>query len=354
MKEDYSIYEQIDEFLKGNLKGNDLALFQHKMESDEEFAENVRAQKVVNEMILTKHLADLKGKMQKDLQDKNFNKNTSIWKYGAFLGLFLVTSVTVWKLNDTPKQKEILIEQHKTIVKAEQKTTEIILENAEAIEEVSNKIKHNSFNKNSPSSLISPIIENKKEIVQEPVLIEKLTEAKTIDQAEKAIPIFDCSIKKWNIHVETSPTCVGKNEGAILIFDREKHLYSIDEGQHFSTKKEYNTLGQGTYPLITKDADGCEYKTTAEIKSKSCKTMDEIVFNPTLGNWIVPSKDNSDVEVTIVDKAGQLVWKMGFSFQQPEWDGKNTQGQLVEIGLYGFRIQYSGGESKEGYISVMY
>lgn len=355
MNEDYSTYEKIDEFLKGNLNGTDLAEFQYKMESDSEFSETVRAQKVVNEMILTKHLADLKGKMQKDLKGKNFNPTTKKWKYGAFLGLFLAVLVTVWSLSNKYEPTEISGEENKATVKTEQKVTEPILrdpEKAEIQKVKSDLQKTSNVVKEIPEPLIS-IPEVKKEIAQELVLVEKQTEAKTVVQPENA-PTFDCSIKKWKISVETSPTCRGKKEGAILVFDREKNLYSIDEGQHFGTKKEFNNLTQGTYNLIAKDADGCEYKSIAEVKSKKCKTLEEFVFNPILGNWIVPSKDNSEVEVTIVDKSGQLVWKKGFSLQQPEWDGKNIQGQLVEIGLYGFSIQYSNGDSKEGYISVMY
>ena len=355
MNEDFSTYEQIDEFLKGNLKGNELTNFQQKMESDKEFSETVRVQKVVNEMILTKHLAGLKGKMQQDLKGKNFTLTTKIWKFGAFLGLFLVASVTVWTLNDKSEPTEVVVGENKASVKTEQKATEPILKNPEKaeIQKVKSELPKttNVVKETSKPLILTP--EVKKEIAPEPVLVKKQTEAKTIEQPENT-QRFDCSIKKWKISVETSSTCSGKKEGAILIFDREKHEYSIDEGQHFATKKEYNTLAQGTYHLIAKDADGCEYKTTVEVKSKTCKIMDEIVFNPTLGNWIVPSKDNSDVEVTILDKSGQLVWKKGFSFQQSEWDGKNNQGQLVEIGLYGFRIQYSNGDSKEGYISVMY
>jgi hypothetical protein len=352
MNEDYSAYEQIEEFLKGNLKGNNLTEFQQKMESDKEFSETVRAQKVVNEMVMIKHLADLKGKMQQDLKGKNFNF-TKKWKFGAFLGLLLVASVTVWTLSDKYEPTEALRE-NKEIVKTEQVIEPILKDSEKAqIQEVKSELsKASNVVKEIPKPLIS-IPEVKKEVARVPVLVEKQTEAKMIDQPENP-PKFDCSIKQWKISVETSPTCSGKKEGSILIFDREKHEYSIDEGQHFATKKEFNALAQGTYHLIAKDADGCEYKSTAEVKSKKCKTLEEFVFNPSLGNWIVPSKDNSDVEVTIVDKSGQLVWKKSFSSQQPEWDGKNNQGQLVEIGLYSFRFQYSDGDSKEGYISVMY
>ena len=356
MNEDYSTYEQIDEFLKGNLKGNGLANFQHKMESDKEFSEIVRAQKAVNEMILTKYLAELKGKMQQDLKGKNFNKNTNNGKYGFGLVVILIISLAIWQLNGNEEPKTSLPQQPKAIVKIEQKATETIQEISK------NELKLESKSElPKPSTVVQEISkpansvsEVKIEVAREPELRVRNEETTSVKQSEKANPTIDCAAKNWKINIETSPTCSSKSEGSILVFDREKHTYSIDEGRHFATKKEFNALAQGTYSLIAKDTDGCEYKSTIEVKSKKCKTLEEFVFNPTLGNWIVPTKDNSDVEVTIVNKSGQQVWKMSYSFQQPEWDGKNIDGQLVPIGLYGFHISYSNGDSKEGYISVMY
>lgn len=357
MNEDYSTYEQIDEFLKGNLKGNDLAEFQHKMESDTEFSETVRAQKVVNEMVMTKHLADLKGKMQKDLQHHHFDKKTNYLKYGLGLaGILAATSVVIWQWNGNEEPKTSLPEQPKALVKIEQKQTELIREisKQEPKQESKSKLPKTTNVANEIPKPSNSVSEVKTAFAKEPDLNVKNVETTSVTQPEKAQSTVDCSAKQWRITIETSPTCFGKSEGAILVFDREKHLYSIDEGQHFGTKKEFSSLAQGTYHLIAKDVDGCEYKSTAEVKSKKCKTSEEIVFNPSLGNWIVPTKDHSDMEVTIVNKSGQPVWKTDHSIQQPEWDGKNLDGQLVPVGLYGFRIQYSDGDSKEGYISVMY
>ena len=355
MNENYSTYEQIDQFLKGNLKGNDLTDFQQKLDLDKEFSETVRAQKVVNEMVMTRHLTALKGKMQEDLKNKNFNSANKKWNYGAFLGMLLVASVAVWLLNGETTTIQVLAKENKPLVKDERKVNEPILKTPEKaqIQKAKPDVPKSSSDILKISKPGTAILEITKETANEPVLIDKLPEAKTANKTEIA-PLFDCSIKKWSVNIETSPTCSLKREGYILIFDIEKLEYSIDNGQHFGRIKEYNSLAQGKYLLIAKDLNGCEYKTTAEVNSKICKTMDDIVFNPTLGNWKVMTKDNLETEVEVHDKSGRLVWKRNSNSDQPEWDGKNNQGQLVEIGMYGFRIQYSDGDSNEGYISVMY
>jgi hypothetical protein len=359
MNEDFSTYEQIDEFLKGNLKGNELSNFQQKMESDSEFSETVRAQKVVNEMVMTKHLADLKGKMQLDLQNNSFNNKTNYLKYGFGLaGIMVATTLAIWQWNGNEEPKTSLPEQPKAIVKIEQKAIEPIQENSkeELKQEGKSEMPKSTNVIKEISKPANSVSESQIEVEKEPELSIRNVEATSIKEPEKvAKQTIDCLIKQWKINIETSPTCLGKSEGSILIFDREKHLYSIDEGKYFSTKKEFNTLAQGAYHLIAKDENGCEYNTETEVKSKKCKTLEDLVFNPNLGAWHVLTKDNLDSEIEIRDKAGRLVWKKIFSSSDlQEWDGRNNEGQLVPIGLYCFHIVYSNGDSKEGYISVMY
>ena len=81
----------------------------------------------------------------------------------------------------------------------------------------------------------------------------------------------DTVLVDWTPPVEAAVdveqiSCFGENDGSILVQHLSGGLapimYSVD-GQNFGTNPDFSGLGPGTYTVIVRDAQGCQWQTTA-------------------------------------------------------------------------------------------
>ena len=91
MRPELETYYQIDKFLQGELKGDELVAFQNKMMADESFSEEVKYQKMVNEIVIGASYNSLRNQMSRDIS--NIDKNTGLknWGIAAITGIALLS-----------------------------------------------------------------------------------------------------------------------------------------------------------------------------------------------------------------------------------------------------------------------
>lgn len=358
MSNDLVILEEIDQFLVGKLKGEDLANFENRVASDAAFAEMVEVQRIANQIVLTKHLAHLKEKMENDLRPRKAGGNW--WKWSPLIGVALVGFLMIDRYNSEPK-KEIVATNNSAgeVQRVEPRTVVADAENNKQ-KEIKRTNSNPLLNTEPRQQSINEARENNLAIhqIEKNIQQDALNEGRNEERMVSVVPNAtkpDCSQKKWSVDIQTTPACQGKEEGEILVFDKLPNRYSLDEGHTFSAKKEFRKLPAKLYTLLIVDNDGCSKSEHVEVKEKRCKDVHEVVLNPHLGTWKIPLKENSQAEIHVFDKSGKLVFqKQLASSVEEEWDGKNNEGQLLPPGYYAFTIEYTDGDVQRGFISIMY
>jgi gliding motility-associated-like protein len=107
--------------------------------------------------------------------------------------------------------------------------------------------------------------------------------------------LVDISVPEVPVFETTSVTCADQFGGSVLIMGGSSSLYSFNGGA-FEPPKVYKNLVAGTYNVILKGANGCEYPYTVEIPSlvyeiagtatidqKPCSDGNMVVLNPSSG-----------------------------------------------------------------------
>ncbi len=112
MQTEIEKYDQINQFLKGQLTDNELDAFEISLKNDPDLASEVAMHQLVNEAIVDHYLIDVKANTQKVLAQKAFQSNIRNWGFG--LGATLLVG-TIYMLcvsensKSTIKINEILL-----------------------------------------------------------------------------------------------------------------------------------------------------------------------------------------------------------------------------------------------------
>jgi hypothetical protein len=158
--------------------------------------------------------------------------------------------------------------------------------------------------------------------------------------------------------------CTNKNDGEIHI--REESLkgghapytYILVHASTDTIRQKtasFVSLPAGSYKLFFKDANACvsAYRKPLYVNEKPCATRAQS-FSPHVGEQFnYPVSGDSDAEITIYNRGGQLVHKTHVAKGASEfWDGTNQNGQLLPTGMYIYIIEYLSGIKETGEVVI--
>ncbi len=368
-------FEKIDEYLNGELTGQELSDFKDMMEKHESLAEEVQFQKLANEAIVELNLADLR----KDLKQISLKQRTASRNklYGGIAtGIILVSAITYFAISFKANQLNVdkadlskpvpeasLIssdaQQNDRIeVTPQTLNPEITIQKQTNIEPIPQTVPSATSNLQivtdsvtSPPETIPQGSSNKLVIDQktEHVLAKNTSKSNTVPCKADAIDAF--------IHIE--PACkYEKGSGKITIDlasvkgGKPAYQFSLNDGVDYQQFPVFEELGSGPALLLIKDAQGCISRKQLTIPEKNC--FKEVILYPLKDEtWTAPviSKEN---EITITDMQGRIVFEYTYSDNENFiWNGQTTDGQDMPMGQYYYTIKGDKGKVINGYISII-
>lgn len=306
MRDTTEIYEQIDRYLSNSMESNELNEFQNQVNSNSELFELVEMQKAANEIIVGNRLAGLKQMMDADFAQMDEVKPSKLkyWLGGAFIATVIVGTI-MYNDND---EKEV------TKIVAPVSNQTVIVEKAE-VEKTENQVVAKSKIQTSTASKSDiTIVEVKPKITQVDVVS----------------PVLQTPTVHSNIVVEV-PKAVD-NEVAKKHTIEKIHSVDLSPKQQVSEIKSNNS-------------------TSPEVKNVKHKAQS---INLDLGEqFTFPTITENEAQVSIYNRGGMLVYKTKLVQDQTEvWTGTDSNGTVVQSGLYIYIIEYISGSKSTGEIVV--
>jgi hypothetical protein len=381
MKPDEIVYEWIDRYLNGELKGNELSDFTNKLTSDGDFSALVQNQKAANDIILGNRLSAVKQMMDENFKSTDTKNNTATkWGLGGLLGVSVLISGILYFSDNTviPISSFSSTTVSNNIVETQKQSSNILASKPD--EKLHEEVFHPLYEKiNKPSSADRTLLLD----VQKSSDNATNTTTERINQSIHPTSVDTIQIKNQvlttPINIQKHDLCLGVVIEAILTVDAactnktdgEIHIIenSIKGGQspytYILINKSHDTMRQkttdfvslsaGQHTLFFKDANNCfsTYKKPLYVNEKSCK-QEAQSFSPSAGeHFNYPESDNSDAQITIYNRGGQTVYKTNLSKGISQfWDGTNRNGQLLPTGMYIYIIEYFSGNRETGEVVI--
>jgi hypothetical protein len=379
MKPDDIVYEWIDRYLKGQLEGEELSAFIHKIESDVDFSTLVQNQKAANAIIVGNRLAMVKQQMDADFKASD-TKNRAKWGLGGVLGVSVLICSIVY-LSDTtapimPSNKRLIVQQRSIHVSSS------TLEKA-SVESASKQLHKNTimpvaidtvriktfpseihqssgFDNNTISDQKNRMGNNVNQSILDTFAIKNHPPNinKNVGKADI------CSGVTIEAILTTEAACSHKTDGEIHINEKSMrggqypYMYILINTSNDTVRQKtssFVSLAAGQYILIFKDANSCLsiYKKPLFVNEKSCKQAAQS-FNPHAGErFNYPVSDQSDAQIIIYNRGGQSVYKTNVLKGESQfWDGTNQNGQILPTGMYIYIIEYVSGIKETGEVVI--
>ncbi len=378
MKPDENLYEWIDGYLNGELNDEALSAFMHKLESDKEFSALLQNQKAANDIILGNRLMQVKQMMDADFKAADNKHKTGRWRLGGLLGTAAIVGSLLYLSNKTAltksfvdtntgtqqsiphtapsdlhkeapvhKQQQYKNKSAQTQAVTDTATTNLLLPGTHSGVEISAFYEIKKPNNLHQTTIDSVLIKN-----QLPGIY------KTTEKTDLCKDVVIEGI------LRVDAACLHKNDGEITIIEG-----SVKGGQSPYTfglvnqatdtlrqkTRSFTYLAAGQYNLFFEDANNCicAYKKPLNINEKSCNTPTQS-FSPHAGEYFTyPVSGEQDANITLYNRAGQLVYKARLSKgESGSWDGTNQNGQLLSTGVYIYIIEYLSGTKETGEVVI--
>ena len=372
MRPELETYEQIDSFLNGELKGEALNSFQERMQKDLDFAEEVQLQKFANEVVAGASFQDLRDQMSADISKIDATNTSSRWKYiSVGLGFIALSSTILYFSPLTEKTKA----EHTSSTKDQTSVQKV--EGVRAAEKINMNNIH--LDKNEPnkknatkqfdptdSTLIhqSDVAQRIKDSISAPAskqIESKQSKDSSTSSLKKEIinpvtnPCLNVSIAA---SITTTASCIDKNTGSITIQQSDikggKAPYTIrlDKSRILTNSNTFINLTANTYSISITDQLGCTKTYSAEVAEKECNPTSSI-FAPDKGEvWKFTGTAGLSYTLTIVNIAGQQVFRTAQLEGTFEWQGYSQKGEYLDAGLYIYVAEYSDGSKENGQVTI--
>ena len=358
MSEDYSLYEKIDSYLKGTLSAMEKAAFTQEMEQDESLRQKVELHEIANNVILTKQLLLLQGKIKQDLTAKK--------QLGRYKWILLSVALSAIIISGS-----IFLFKNKTAQKQLVESRVLSKDSIPVLSKDDNTIytapitssKERSANSNSPlitaktnDSII--LIAPEKKVAPEPTFaVSKVVS--TVQNNSDSQTKIDCSVFSFEDAVSTVATCSGEQNGKIQINTSKikggnaPYLFSISRKPTYKSDATFLYLNAGNYLLSVKDKNECVVQKEIEIEEKGCARLNAYAFSPNFEKWEIPFKQNKQGEIKIFNKSGILIYTSIFgNGHDNTWDGKSLEGNLMDSGYFVYILKYNDGEEERGSVTI--
>ena len=374
-------YELIERYLTGTLSSEELSSFEARMHADADFAEEVNAHKMANEVIIDNALLDIKKQLQAIHEETKVDDGNNFIKLlTGILASALVVGIVYlfYPTNEVETKAQLQSEQEKTevVIQHHSPNNEEI---KEVTQEVLNKLKQKKIQIKAIKKADELVSEQEKlhsklEIESDeniPVAIannpDKKNEMTTISNVVESIATpkivenDPCEDTNIDVNVTAIGSCTGQKSGSIVFEEpvfsgTSPFQYSIDGGKHFSPSLSFEGLLPKNYSTQIKDANNCISETKwVNVTQKECY----FTIHPALEQfWEIPlqSFNGEDVSIQIKnERSGAIVYDEIVSSNFPKsWKGTDQNGASLPMGSYSYHIKSLGSSKEEiGSITIV-
>jgi hypothetical protein len=362
MSNEDQIYQLIENYLNGQLSGDELNSFKKELGQNEALNKKVEAHRLANEMVIEYRLQNVKSILQ---QEKINYGRKNIWKkiISGITGGLILATLLFFLINkeNLNHEQQISSNSNQNIINKENTFTER--------KEDKNIKAQTSNNFNNPAIIEKSKNENKAVTYKDSSILiinEQVPESKVINSqtakiddesihhTQPSVTPHNCEQVDITYHLSIKPSCEGEENGSIIISGFKggtgPYNYYVSNNNHELT---HSNLSAGTYSVMIKDSKGCiKNIPDLEILEKHCQK--DYSFNPSLGeSWEIPSYKNSGTLI-LYDEGGIVYFteEIGAGAKQ-QWSGQSKNGD-IKTGYFLFVINYKDGTSKHGSVTIVH
>lgn len=365
-------YELIDQYLQGALP--EAHPFMLRLQQDEELALEVEVRRSLQEAVVDYRLLEVEKILVNKRKGLEESKTTK-WKWSGLFWPFFILSVgtvTYFYLAEqkqenvlptvgTPAKESALPTPPKLLISEPAPSTTSNALSQKAVKEEKRRAAEITPETNflAPQEANSVTSSDSKSMGTVFKTEQAVEETAPVQNAI-LVPVDPCKEIRIRAFVEEQRPCFGNTEGQLAIKGtkggKAPYQYSLDK-KPFQEENHFKGLASGEYTLVAKDANGCEtivYENYS-LRSKSCASYSEQVFNPNFGPWEVPNHKEKQGTLTVFDLNGQTTYSRTFDIgEKLTWGGTQYSGELLVPGAYIYNINYSDGQMEQGKITITY
>jgi hypothetical protein len=357
MNEDQT-YQLIENYLNGQLSGEELNAFEKELSQNPALKKKVRAHKLANEMVIELRLQNIQSILSEE--KLNYGRKTLWKKIISGISGGLVIASLLFFFNDYNKSEiqEPIASQgsqkttSKDGVASDQKeyqtkpipTDKPLTSANKPLTDNTNNLSYDSVNSiNNHKISETQVSHNPVEAPAKEIIHPKETN-------ETSKP---CEHVDINSQISVSPTCEGESTGSITLSGFKGGTAPYDYIVLMKHHEHSNSnLAAGIYSVIIKDSKGCTKNMDGiEIVEKHCQK--DYSFNPALGEtWEIPTYKHSGTLI-LYDNGGNVYFteEIGAG-EKIQWSGLSKNGES-KTGYFLFVINYKDGTNKHGSVTIV-
>jgi hypothetical protein len=370
MKIDIEKYELIERYLKNELTDDENQKVKQQMQSDSDFAREVKQHESLINFVTEGSLLKMKDSIEnihsnlnKSFFRKIFNNRPLLF---TLTGLIVATISVIYFIsnkeskgvteNKNIKTKDIVANrridvENNTIQESERKQAPLIPYDQE-VKAVINQAKDADDKPQQETKNIEKTIPPIKYDIAEDkkTQVRSNSEKKKEQTIQKAVisDIYDCSQVEITAEVTVENSCVLEATGSIEI-DHSRieggtppFKVSIDDQKTFQSELRFDQLAAGSYTVWLTDKNKCSEKIgTFWINTTDCSSeTNDYVFAPDKQEkWKIPYVESA-YQIEIFNQQGILVYKAELGGNIASyWDGYANSGQVQPMGIYSFILK---------------
>lgn len=301
---------QIDLYLNGLLNEEETLAFESKIANDAEWANKVLLTQEANDAVFDAWSYSFRNQIKSDI--KKFDRIKRLKKI-AFISIaaLIILSIAFY---------------------FRKKSGEQVIEKPRAIQEVT-----------LPKQVVSTF---------EDLKVENELGNKSLGKSDKQV------VSKKEL-VRNKESVSQENKSVTFVDNVHEPLKLVVENPKFAETKNMVLLDKKVDPVSVKEVKPLHPQklNVEDIPEKHEKITEprlEVSINPDLGEyWNIPNPNNEHFTYKILDKAGTVVFQGEGKSDQVMWEGNRQGGELLNMGIYYFYVEYSSGKKILGDITIL-
>lgn len=375
MSKEENISQLIEDYLNGDLAPTEKTQFEKDLATQPALKQAVEDEKLIREAIMENSVLSFQAELH---QEFNRQKRIERIKFIGIISILLVASITtLLYLNPfSPEEKEespVKIKEHQSNNKTNLPSNKKKPHHTGVKQKTPDQEKRHSKNEHlNTSNSTLPHEQGNEDITLNSPTSDSLIIADTASQAienntESTINTTNAGNTKVSTplpskckgvlltaKVTPTPTCEGEEKGKLVVstITGGTPPYVIQLNDRDWQEETYFTfLSAGEYSIQLKDSKNCTstLPQTSEIVEEYC-FIPKKGFNPDYETWEYLGHWDTPVKITIRNKSGIIVYQEEIE-DDFEWDGLDSQGNIVPKGLYLYTIESKN--PKRGTVTVI-
>lgn len=358
-----NIYELIDRYLHNDMSIKEKELFEHRLSSDQELAQEFAEQKELQELIVTNELLDLDEEVKTFMQSKTqtssrlwYQIGTSVLVISGLLGLWFFTDYkvddfsSIEKMNDSEENNiEVLVRSSPLLIKNE-KFIEVT--ESEFYDTMVIKKEKPFFYKDTihSDSLLPKKSESRAVELPQLNKIPSITKNRDQEQDSRKDIEFDCEDAKKNLTITKTDPCFNQSNGSIKVDHPSDDFHILFREKEYFHVTEWTDLQAGNYSF-TIHLNQCNWTEKVLLKEQTCVEEKQLVYSLS-NNTEISFETELDGELSIYDLNNQLVFKE-FKNAPMYWYGESNTGFSLQKGYYVFSIELENGNKIQGGLTIL-